>query len=57
MNKQLKLKSFGALAKINDPKCGTPEKWENFLKEKGHTQESFDILPDNLQLSLKMSFL
>lgn len=49
-------KSFKSLsAAINGAKT-TPDKWIAFLKEKGHTEQTFNYLPENIQTSLKFSF-
>ena len=52
--KTLKLTSLQSLSKIN--LAEQADTWPKFLKEKGHTETSFRILPDDLQFALKMSF-
>lgn len=48
-------KSFKSLANaINGSK--NPDKWLEFLKEKGHTMITFSYLPEDIKTSLKFSF-
>ena len=54
--KTLKLSSLKSLAIIANPAKVNCDKWVIFLKGNGHTTETFNYLPEHLQLSLKISF-
>lgn len=57
MNTQIKkFSSFKSLAFAVNADISAPEKWQSFLKEKGHTAETFQYLPDHLKTALKFSF-
>lgn len=51
-----KFNSFSQLSKAINADKETPETWKMFLKEKGHTEETFNYLPESLKLALKLSF-
>ena len=52
----LKFTSLRQLSTITAPARLNNEKWIQFLASNGHTALTFSYLPDNLQLSLKVSF-
>lgn len=51
-----KFRSFTDLSKAFNSDKERPETWKEFLKDKGHTPETFSYLPDSLKMSLKLSF-
>ena len=53
---QIKFTSLASIGSIVSPEKVNSEKWVNFLKEKGHTVETFNYMPEHLQLNLKFSF-
>ncbi len=54
--KALKLNSLASLQAIAAPQKQNPKGWEQFLKNNGHSEETFSYLPEHLQLSLKVCF-
>lgn len=51
-----KFNSFKSLSAAVNADVTTPDKWQDFLKEKGHTQETFNCLPEDIKTALKFSF-
>lgn len=53
--KTLKFNSFTGLLNAIDPQSNN-DNWLKFLQEKGHTQTTFNYLPEQLKTSLQFSF-
>ena len=51
-----KFTSLKELGKFFNAEKTAPEKWQSFLTEKGHTQETFNYRPETLKNDLKFSF-
>lgn len=57
MQQQTKtFKSFQSLSTAVNGDKTNPDKWNAFLKEKGHTAETFNYLPESIKTALKFSF-
>lgn len=51
-----KFNSFQSLSTAVNGEIHNPDKWNSFLKEKGHTAETFNYLPEEIKTALKFSF-
>lgn len=51
-----KFTSFKSLSMAVNADKTCPEKWQSFLKVKGHTNETFGYLPEEIKTALKFSF-
>ena len=51
-----KFTSFASLSIAVNAEKHNPEKWAEFLKQKGHTSETFNYLPEDIKTALKFSF-
>lgn len=54
--KPMKLNSFSALKMAAYPDLSNENGWDKFLTEKGHTRQTFSYLPEDIKLSLRLSF-
>jgi len=52
----IKCNSFQTLASLVNAEKTQPAKWLSFLAKKGHTEQTFSYLPEDIKTALKFSF-